>query len=210
MAKQHNQLSRGQWSDAIKRALGQTKDDTGVERFGETLTPVMDQWARREWSWLRSENPWSDLKFQGAVAGEFSGAAVSIPAGSGLLLVVTRIQARSGAATAVSVGITPRAAVAATFAQGQNALSVDSRFTRSALASTDRTAVETWSGTDPAGFIGGFDEIFPATGAYADAGSCPLIIKPGMAAFAICGTVLTAMGAIFHGLVRAALPGELL
>lgn len=55
MGDVHNELNNGLLSKAVKNALGVNTGESGVERFGETLTPTMDPWERPEWGYLRSE-----------------------------------------------------------------------------------------------------------------------------------------------------------
>lgn len=71
MGKLHNELRRGPWSAAISSALGDTREG-GVERFGETLTPVVNIWERPDWAVLIRHHLLYLSGFQAAVAGEFS------------------------------------------------------------------------------------------------------------------------------------------
>lgn len=58
MGHVHNALDRA--TDLIRgyrRALGIVGPDGGVERFGETLTPVIDLWDNPRWIALMGDNP---------------------------------------------------------------------------------------------------------------------------------------------------------
>lgn len=51
----HNQLSRGAFLSAIKNALGGAKGEGAIERFSETIGPIIDVWSLPEWAFLRDE-----------------------------------------------------------------------------------------------------------------------------------------------------------
>ncbi|MGH8566961.1 MAG: hypothetical protein ACREXU_02840 [Gammaproteobacteria bacterium] len=56
MAQLHNELHRaGRIQEAFKLILGVEESDSGVERFSETLQPILDIWSRPEWAALRGE-----------------------------------------------------------------------------------------------------------------------------------------------------------
>lgn len=86
----HNQLRAGQLSGALTRALGDTRGDGGIERYGETLTPTMNLWSQPEWNYLRRDYLVSKFITSPAVAGEFSGIALVNPAGSGSIAVIEK------------------------------------------------------------------------------------------------------------------------
>lgn len=97
MASVHNQLSRGPWTAAIKAALGVSRSDGGIERFGETLQPVFDLWSRPEWRLLRGEYIWGFARSVVAVVGEFSFVGIRVPAGlEQVLCTVEGINCSSG------------------------------------------------------------------------------------------------------------------
>jgi hypothetical protein len=53
----HNALHRTtELLQGFKRAMGIDRDADGVERLGETLTPVFDIWSQPEWARLRGEH----------------------------------------------------------------------------------------------------------------------------------------------------------
>ena len=84
-----NELRRSSLGRALKTALGAM--DGALERFGETLTPTIDLWARPEWALLRDEELFGTLAAQAAGGvGTFAKVGVFNPAGSNLLVVVLR------------------------------------------------------------------------------------------------------------------------
>lgn len=54
----HNELKRGPWGPALASVVGLSRDAAGLERLGETLTPVLDLWspARPDWAIERREH----------------------------------------------------------------------------------------------------------------------------------------------------------
>lgn len=89
MSDIHNALRRTWLSRALTRALGDMKGATGIERFGETLTPTIDLWELADWSYLRNERlvGMANLN-QGAVVGQLGAAILNNPAGSGLIVTI--------------------------------------------------------------------------------------------------------------------------
>lgn len=208
MAPIHNLLHRGNWNDAIKRALGVTKSEGGLERFGETLDPIINLWGMPEWAWLRDETLWAHANTQVAVAAEFGFVAVSIPVGSGWLLTIDGVSAR--AAGTVQLGLNARSVIAATGTQNTNAVNRDARYS-SSLIGQKITPVETWSGTDPGGVTGQVSEMVQPTATdFRTFGSPPWIVKPGSALVVQETSVGNiAVSVCLWGRVRKALPGEL-
>jgi len=89
MGQLHNALDRGRLSAALKNALGASKSEGGIERYGETLTPGIDLWMRPEWALLRDEELFGVAETQAAgAAGTFPKIGVFNPATSNLLVVV--------------------------------------------------------------------------------------------------------------------------
>lgn len=84
----HNELRRSQLSGALTRAVGASKGAVGIERFGETLTPVIDLWERPEWSYLRYEILLGCANNQAAVAAQQSYVALVNPITSGILVTL--------------------------------------------------------------------------------------------------------------------------
>ena len=56
MGQQHNELNRAVEIDhAVRVIVSETDSESKVERFSETLTPILDIWSRPEWAFLRNE-----------------------------------------------------------------------------------------------------------------------------------------------------------
>jgi len=91
VAQQHNELRRaGEIDHAVRAIVGETDSDAKVERFGETLTPVLNVWQLAEWSFLRNEVLWSvGPQSSAAVALQSSFVQVFNPLGSNRIEVVT-------------------------------------------------------------------------------------------------------------------------
>jgi hypothetical protein len=88
----HNALERaGSITSALKDALGATDGEGGLERYGETLTPIIDLWRQPEWYFLRDEKLFASTSTVAAVAAEFAAVALVNPAGSKCLVVIDKI-----------------------------------------------------------------------------------------------------------------------
>lgn len=101
MGQQHNELRNGVFSRALTKAVGDTRHG-GVERYGETLQPVIDLWSRPEFEKLRGEHLVAFRTFQSAVALEFGGIALTNPIGSGAILTIEAVHFRTDTATGAS------------------------------------------------------------------------------------------------------------
>lgn len=103
MAQGHNELTA--YTDllrAFKAAVGEKRKPVGwgVERLGETLTPILDIYSRPEWSALFGEVLWWDTFFVAALAANFSGVQINNVSSNSLLTIDGWTV--SGAATAGS------------------------------------------------------------------------------------------------------------
>jgi hypothetical protein len=116
MGQLHNELRRTALSRALKAALGDTRADGGLERYGETLQPVMDLWALPEWAHERKEILGADARLQGAVAAQFGAYGVGIPPAGEVICVVDAMKVMSGVATLFTVERLTHAALAAAVA----------------------------------------------------------------------------------------------
>lgn len=88
MGELHNEIRQGTLSVAATRALGVTRLG-GIERFSETITPVLNLWGMPEWAYLRGESlaAWSRFVAAGGAA-TFAGAFLCNPLANKLLVVV--------------------------------------------------------------------------------------------------------------------------
>jgi hypothetical protein len=77
------------YQSAFRKAVGEADAGfSGIERAGETLTPILDLWRWPEWAVLRGEILFSAQSDVAAVALERSFVGVRNPAGSGLIVIV--------------------------------------------------------------------------------------------------------------------------
>ncbi len=154
MGQVHNGLERaGNLTAALKDALNATDSEGGLERFGETMTPVIDIWNKPEWAFLRSESLVAGFRFTPAVVGEFSNVALLNPGGSKVLCVVEAASVDHSVAGLVCQlnGPATEAAINATLAGATPGGVRDSRFPNVLANSICKTLV----GSDPALGING-------------------------------------------------------
>lgn len=104
MGQLHNELHRGQYSAALTRALDEMRGSAGLERFGETLTPVIDLWSKPEWAHLRNERLGAVSRAVTAGgAGTTAGVALANPSTSQNIVVVEGVSAGSGGGDSVAL-----------------------------------------------------------------------------------------------------------
>ena len=211
MTHQHNGLHHfARVQAAYAAAVGERQADfSGIERAGETLTPVMDLWSRVEWEHLRAERLFARRVTQAAVAGEFNAIALHNPAASGLLVVVERISVTNGtASTGHELDVATSVALLATLAAAAapTGLSRDRRN----LDGSARAVILV--GSDAASFIGSAVERVQTSAAnlltsYTVA--LPIVLAPGTGLVSIQQTVNQTLVANLAWRERVALPGEL-
>lgn len=102
----HNALRRGQFSSALTRAIGDTRGAGGIERYGETLQPVIDLWSKNEWAYLRNEFHFAGSATIAAAVGFNSILYLNNPANSNVIAVIRGAWADGGAAALAGVTIT--------------------------------------------------------------------------------------------------------
>lgn len=105
----HNGLHRfNTVQAAYAHAVGEVDvaDFSGIERAGETLTPVIDLWSRPEWAYLREERLWWILDDVSAVAAERGILALQNPVASNTIAVVQLFFCSTGARIAVTTDFT--------------------------------------------------------------------------------------------------------
>jgi hypothetical protein len=88
----HNELKSSPLARAIKKILAVSDSEGGLERFGETLTPVLDMWSLPEFEVPRGERGFSQSVNSPAVAARFSCIALTNPVGSQMLGVVNLVR----------------------------------------------------------------------------------------------------------------------
>lgn len=197
----HNGLhTNAQLLAAFRKAIGELDPSfTGVERFGETLTPVMDLWSLPEWALLRGEILYAraPIPVPAGGAGVFSAVELVNPAGSGILAVVTSLRNQSGVVglfTGLDVG--PALGAVGT----DRGVPVDSR--ANALAEISSCTVVRGA---LAGTVSLPQERIAAAGGLAVS---PYIISPGFKLFVIADTANLALTVTLTWLERPLLAQE--
>lgn len=127
MPQVHNQLLRGGLSAALRNALDAREG--GIERFGETLDPVIDLWRLPEWAFLRGERICgAAVTVNAGAATECSAVALRNPANSGMLAVVEYAIVSLTTAAGVQCQMASEAAVDAVLATDTVGVNLDTRF----------------------------------------------------------------------------------
>lgn len=203
--KTHNQISRGDLSSAVTRALGITQTEGGLERFSETVDVALNPWQQPEWSYLRGETLCAASRSAGLVAGEVGWIAVTNPAGSGILVVVEYAQMRLATA---QLEIATEAELLATLGAAilSNSIARDTRGGASPVLLKVPRAV-TSSGTDVALTVG---RALDRQAAGIPFESLPVVLSPGWGVVVISTAIATAVEACFKWRERKAYPGELI
>lgn len=129
MPRIHNQLYRGAFSAALKNAVGDQKGEGGLERYGETLTPVVDLWSLPEWAFLRGERRVGG-GFVQAAGGATTLAAIAVvnPANSNFLVTFEVVRAQVPALAACTLALHTAAAIEAALTTVIIANNIDTRF----------------------------------------------------------------------------------
>jgi len=204
----HNALSRaGAIQSGLRAAVGMKEAEDGVERLGETLTPVIDLWSREEWAVLRNSRLCGLHVVQAAVAVQFSMAALRNPVDSNRLLIVQRIGFDAGADMTCFLEMATVAEVDATLGTLTTG-SVRDRRRSSSFFSVARVATgsDLLNSVNAGAFV--IDRMATTTDHFFRI-ALPVILPPGQAVNIVGTTVNTALVAIFAWEERALLPGEL-
>lgn len=98
MGSVHNELKRGPWGPAASAIVGLSRDASGLERLGETLSPEIDIWsaARPDWAIERRESLIWLNAFAAAVAGELSCLVFDAGTDPNNLLIIDRLHVNFG------------------------------------------------------------------------------------------------------------------
>lgn len=203
----HNALSRaGAIQAGIRRAVGVQESEAGVERLGETLTPVMDLWSRADWAVLRGGRLCALSILQAAVVNEFGMAALRNPVGSNLLVVVERIGFDVGADMTCFLEMATVAEVDASLGTLTTGSVRDRRESSSFFSRTQvATGTDLLSSLNAGAFV--IDRIASSTDRFFRIAP-PVILPPGQCVNIVGGTSNTALVGIFAWEERALLPGE--
>lgn len=84
----HNAMPASPIADAVSRMVGDTTGALGLERYGETLTPILNPWELPEWDYLRRTRICMGYAQAGPVAGEYSTISLLNPITSQHLIVL--------------------------------------------------------------------------------------------------------------------------
>lgn len=205
---QHNALHN--FTDlqrAYQKALGERDAQfAGIERGGETLTPVIDLWTRPEWAILRGERLGGVNRTVTAVAAEFGVIGLCNPVGSRRIITVERISSRVLVAAVLAMGTcTDADAQAAPLGSSQQAFTRDAR---GGLISQAVVRYGTLTGAELAAFTSQGLESRQAN-LTTDWTILPVVLPPGRALIVSSLDDNADLGVSFGFLERAALHGEL-
>lgn len=146
----HNELRKvGNLLRAFQNGF-ELDSDAGLERLGETLTPIFNAWALPEWNYLRGERLVGAAVTNGAVVGERSGAAILNPTGSGTLIVIEHAYCNCGANEAFFLCRATQAQITGTYARAPGGGVEYLRDTRFSLPGANEAAGQLYLGADPA------------------------------------------------------------
>lgn len=206
MGQIHNEIRSGWLSEAVRRALGVTRE-AGVERFSETLDVVLNPWGMPEWAYLRGERLASSVTFTPAVAAEFGSVGLLNPVGSNMIVVVEGASAM-GAAMNINLRAHSSAQLLATLVSTTTGFVRDRRWQDS---SSFLPRAVSLIGSDTGVIAGQPVEQFLASLTFSSAAliAMPVILPPGHGVALTGQVVNTAFTACFSWRERAAYPGEL-
>lgn len=201
MAHLHNALHQAApLQQAYQAALGEDDAEfAGIERAGETLTPVMDLWSKPEWAALRGERLAAGFGAEAIDAANFSQVQLFNPLGSRLLIVVEKI--RILCATTGSYNIGRTATALGTLVTGQTS-SRDGRFLTASIIGQIRRSVAAAAGDLPLVQI-------RLTGGTTDSDDTPYVLPPGFGLTVRGSAINTATNASFVWRERLIYHGEL-
>lgn len=213
MPRIHNQLTRGPWSSAIQAALGDSKAEGGIERYGETLTPIVDLWSQPEFAFLRVEHLGACHFTSVAVVAELSFVAVGPNLNDTTsVVVVEAISARTTPPGTVFIANSTRAFMSASQAPTEsNVPNRDQRYAGTQIAVTRNVAVSTWVGSDAIVLASGgvLEEMFnPTSNVPVTSFMAPFIVKPGGALVVQCSATNTLLAVNIKLRIRSAFGSE--
>lgn len=198
MASIHNEIrNRTDVLKAFERFF-RLEHGAGIERIGETLTPIMDMWSRPELGAILGEKLWWGRQVSAAVAAQDSWCAVFNPAGSPRLVTVLGWRAVYAGASGFLVGSLGQATVV-----GGTVIAADARDRRFG-SSSSIPEVKLSKGTEVPTTL---------TGSWAGSAGViepiPVVLSPGNNVAIEGGDVNTALAVNWFGLVRQATDDEL-
>lgn len=187
---------------AFQKALGEERRDafSGIERAGETLTPVVDLWSRPEWAFLRGEFIWAARTNQAAGGAGTNSKCGLINNSADQIVVVVQHAIEFFGANAARLQRDGTALTA-----GTQAVRLDYRV---AAAPTPVGAPTTQTAADAVASGNTAFEI-QSTGAETHYVVIPVLLMPGDAFHWRSTNANVQLGVSFVGYTRRALPGEL-
>lgn len=202
----HNAIHRfTQLLDAYRRAVGEDLAEfSGIERAGETLTPVLDLWRNPEWAILRRELHFSSfVNTNTAAAGRFAAVALTNPAASGKIVTVRRVLTCSSPNWDCGVDSTTGASILANLVT-QEARPLDTRHNAGGVLRPNSALLQ----HGDVGAVFGLQAAFHSEDIQ-EQPSPWFVIAPGMAWIAIGSTAATDVQLNIWWTERQALSGEL-
>ena len=204
MAQEHNELRQSPYGRALLNALGASEGS--LERFGETLQPIVDLWSRADWAYLYGERLGAINRAVGAGGvGTNAGVALANPLVNDKLLIV---EAASFASAGAAGGDTALLYLAAdsSAALGSSQLCFV-RDNRRGSTSPIRTTQSVVRYGNPVGIPADYDAIEARTLTtpflYTDFKHLPIVIAPGRMVVLMLNDTDVAMNAQFSFRERA-------
>lgn len=187
--KVHNAIPGGLHTAALTAALGDTKGEGKVERFGETIEPVINLWGLPEWCYLRKEQLSGQNFNVGPIAAEYSYAGLQNPAGSGYLAVVEAVSALSLTAALMSLTVLTSAEVTTAGLVAASSVARDTRWVGSATPATSGF-LRAITGTHTAQLGALIDQLYSSTTDFRPMTvGLPFVLGPGFSLMVFCGTL---------------------
>lgn len=88
----HNQITHGALLKAYQKLVGLDRNEDGVQRLGETLTPIIDLWSQPEFNLHRGDQLMGGVVDATSAAGTLSELLLLNPTGSNVLAVTIRLR----------------------------------------------------------------------------------------------------------------------
>lgn len=192
--------------DGYRKAIGEADPEfTGIERAGETLTPIINLWDRDrpDWAFLRGEFLWAIAPSISATVGEFGQVGVINPTASGVICVVNHIEGRLTAGAVIEVRIGAQVAVDSV----ATPVPID---TRAGIISTGVGPLISFA-HDAAARIGGlvFQRSQASSLVWEGPMPFPIVLSPGFFVAVGSASTNTGVAGTLAGYFRRAFEGEL-
>lgn len=188
MAKLHNELRKTPLGRGLKDVLGvSAQGEGGLERYGETMTPIINVWGSPEFARPRGEQLAGVAASANAIAAEFGYVGVQNPGGAGAsALIVIEAAEVHGAPQNFTLQVLTDAEVTAAGVVAQTTVSRDTRW--GAVA-----RLRAFTGTHTAVLGLTLERIFGSSSETRSFSTgLPFVLSPGFALAIVCETALTA------------------